>query len=77
MDPLNLSEQPASLEPRLDGVGNSPMYQDDYMTFSAGQDEPMNRSRPGSSQYICFRPAGHDRIGSQGQGKDFHGTSGL
>ena len=56
VDPLNLSEQPASLEPRLDGVGNSPMYQDDYMTFSAGQDEPMNRSRPGSSQYVSDQP---------------------
>ena len=56
VDPLNLSEQPASLGLRMDGVGNSPMYQEDSMTFSAGQDEPVNRLRPGGSQYVSDQP---------------------
>ena len=41
---------------RMDGVGNSPMYQEDSMTFSAGQDEPVNRVRPGGSQYVSDQP---------------------
>ena len=34
VDPLNLSEQPASLGLRMDGVGNSPMYQEDIFGWA-------------------------------------------
>ena len=56
VDPINLSEQPASLGLRMDGVGNSPMCREDSMTLSAGQDEPVNRLRQGGSQYVSGQP---------------------
>ena len=34
VDPLNLSEQPASLGLQMDGAGNSPMYQDDIFGWA-------------------------------------------
>ena len=56
VDPLNLSEQPASLGLRMDGVGNSTMCREDSMTISAGQDEPVNRLRQGGLQYVSDQP---------------------
>ena len=56
VDPLGLSEQPASLGLRMNGARDSPMYREDSMTFSAGRDEPVNRLCPGDSQSVSGRP---------------------
>ena len=56
VDPINLSEQPASLGLWMDGVGNSPMCREDSMKLSAGQDEPVNRLCQGGSQYVSDQP---------------------
>ena len=67
-----MTEQPASLGLRMDGTESIPVYQEDSMTFLAGQGEPVVPG--GLTEY--FRTAGRDRFGSERRGKDFHGTGG-
>ena len=76
VDPINLSEQPASLGLRMDGVGNSTMCREDSMTILAGQDEPVNRLRQGGLQYVSDQPvefglAPNDREGISTEPVDY------